>query len=134
MRSDLVCYITMNKVTNNVPLPCRNSSEFKTLTLEINCNLILFQQYCPIGLWLNGTTEVLGAPQSGLFGSSLLIGWCLKGLHGTAGSVTLLPNYLHLIPPSQLQQALQSLQQLGFSNGPLHVQSAHSHCSMCHSI
>lgn len=62
----------MNKVTNNVPLQSRNISEFKTLTLEINCNLIVFQQYFPIGLWLNGTTE--GAPQSGLFGSSLLIG------------------------------------------------------------
>lgn len=75
----------MNKVTNNVPLQSRNISEFKTLTLEINCNLIVFQQYFPICLWLNGTTEVLGAPQSGLFGSSLLIGWCLKGLHGMTG-------------------------------------------------
>lgn len=84
----------MNKVTTNFPMQSRNISEFKTLILEINCSLIVFLQYFPIGLWLNGTTEVLGAPQSGLFGSSLLIGWCLKGLHGTAGSVTLLPNYL----------------------------------------
>lgn len=35
-----------------------DAAELKTLTLEINCNLIVFQQYFLSGLWVNGTTEV----------------------------------------------------------------------------
>jgi len=48
----------MNKVTNNVHLQSRNISEFKALTLEINCNLIVSQHYFLVGLWLNDTIEV----------------------------------------------------------------------------